>query len=73
MPWSTGKRQGEEVRPIFWARRPLSYISRTRSWGEFPNGRWGDSESPAYGELTDYYLAFKRKQKTDDRLKQWGT
>jgi len=75
LPWKLqGHREGvkEEVRPIFWAKRPLSYISRTRSWGEFPNGRWGDSASPAYGELTDYYLAFKRGQKKDDRLKNWG-
>lgn len=73
LPWKSRRDScKEEVRPIFWARRPLSYISRTRSWGEFPNGRWGDSESPAYGELTEYYLAFKRKQKADDRLKQWG-
>eukprot|EP00939_MAST-03C_sp_MAST-3C-sp1_P001485 g1485.t1 len=77
LPWKMpqrGTRGGtkEEVRPIFWSQRPLSYISRTRSWGEFPNGRWGDADSPAYGELTDYYLAFKRKKKADVRLKQWG-
>jgi hypothetical protein len=29
-------------------------------WDEYPNGRWGDSRSPAYGELSGYYLAFKR-------------
>jgi methylenetetrahydrofolate reductase (NADPH) len=24
------------------------------SWDEFPNGRWGDSRSPAYGDLDGY-------------------
>ena len=26
---------------------------RTDDWDEFPNGRWGDSSSPAFGELSD--------------------
>ena len=30
----------------------------------------GDNSSPAYGELTDYYLAYKRPAKS--QLKQWG-
>ena len=46
----------EDVRPIFWANRPRSYNERTSHWDEYPNGRWGDSRSPAFGELTDYHL-----------------
>ena len=38
---------------------------------EYPNGRWGDSCSPAYGELTSYYVARKRP-KLDER-KMLGT
>jgi methylenetetrahydrofolate reductase (NADPH) len=60
----------EDVRPIFWKQREASYLSRTATWDEFPNGRWGDNRSPAYGELTDYYLAYKRPKKS--QLKQWG-
>ena len=41
----------EDVRPIFWKQREASYLSRTATWDEFPNGRWGDNRSPAYGEL----------------------
>eukprot|EP01138_Halocafeteria_seosinensis_P016498 gb/GECG01016829.1/.p1 GENE.gb/GECG01016829.1/~~gb/GECG01016829.1/.p1 ORF type:complete len:1242 (+),score=202.80 gb/GECG01016829.1/:1-3726(+) len=76
MPWMMGpgdassKRPQEEVRPIFWVKRAASYLSRTANWREFPNGRWGDARSPAYGELTDYYLAAKRP--TVDRKKMWG-
>lgn len=50
----SGKRRTESIRPIFWANRTKSYLSRTETWDEFPNGRWGDSRSPAYGELDGY-------------------
>ena len=30
--------RGEEIRPIFWAQRETSYVSRTHEWEEFPNG-----------------------------------
>jgi methylenetetrahydrofolate reductase (NADPH) len=42
------------VRPIFWRNRNKSYVLRTQDWDEFPNGRWGDSRSPAFGELDAY-------------------
>ena len=32
-------------------------MQRTASWDEFPNGRWGDSRSPAFGDLTDYHIS----------------
>jgi methylenetetrahydrofolate reductase (NADPH) len=50
------RRKAEEVRPIFWANRPKSYLQRTMTWDEFPNGRWGDARSPAFGDLSDYHL-----------------
>ena len=34
------RRAKEDVRPIFWANRQQSYINRTESWDEFPNGRY---------------------------------
>merc|ERR1719265_708758 len=45
LPWrpSPGDvRKGEAVRPIFWANRPGSYVRRTATWDDFPNGRFGD-------------------------------
>lgn len=53
-PWRKSlnpSRQQESVRPIFWANRKFSYITRTANWDEFPNGRWGDSRSPAFGSI----------------------
>ncbi|KAG6489544.1 hypothetical protein ZIOFF_050818 [Zingiber officinale] len=57
LPWRRPTnvfRVQEDVRPIFWANRPKSYISRTIGWDQYPHGRWGDSNNPSYGALTDY-------------------
>ncbi|KAE9450501.1 hypothetical protein C3L33_17583, partial [Rhododendron williamsianum] len=57
LPWRRPTnvfRVKEDVRPIFWANRPKSYISRTIGWEQYPQGRWGDSRNASYGALTDY-------------------
>merc|ERR1719421_375189 len=69
-PWnrSTGSRGIETTRPIFWAQRARSYVDRTAAWDEFPNGRFGSRESPAYGlfatppKPTDKQLEELKKQ-----------
>ena len=49
-PWlRPANRTAEWVRPINWSKRPKSYIERTTNWDDYPNGRWSDSRSPAYG------------------------
>ncbi|WFD33066.1 methylenetetrahydrofolate reductase [NAD(P)H] [Malassezia sp. CBS 17886] len=73
LPWKpslTPKRRDEGIRPIFWANRAKSYVNRTHTWDEFPNGRWGDARSPAYGDVDAYgtQLRFSR----DDALALWG-
>ncbi|KIM44648.1 hypothetical protein M413DRAFT_358456 [Hebeloma cylindrosporum] len=73
LPWRqslTPSRRQETIRPIFWANRTKSYISRTENWDEYPNGRFGDSRSPAYGELDGYGVWIK--QTKEDALKLWG-
>jgi len=76
LPWkpsSHTKRMKEDVRPIFWSTRPKSYIHRTNAWEDFPNGRWGNSSSPSFAELTDHHLFYLRspKDQTEQR-KMWG-
>eukprot|EP00898_Chlorokybus_atmophyticus_P001234 jgi/Chlat1/2110/Chrsp17S02699 len=74
LPWrppTNARRHGEDVRPIFWANRPKSYISRTVDWDDFPHGRWGDSRSPAFGTLADYQF-MKPKSKSKKIREQWG-
>eukprot|EP00808_Paulinella_micropora_P006516 g49019.t1 len=75
LPWKQSPlstRQSEDVRPIFWANRPDSYLDRTQVWDEFPNGRWGDASSPAFGDLTDYHLCSFKTGPVKYRRKLWG-
>ena len=58
----------EDVRPINWANRPKSYIARTNQWDEYPNGRWGDARSPAFGELSNSHFFGTSICSKDDRL-----
>ncbi|QDS69465.1 hypothetical protein FKW77_006223 [Venturia effusa] len=73
LPWrqSLGlKRRDENVRPIFWRNRNRAYVARTQDWDEFPNGRWGDSRSPAFGELDAYGIGLKGSNEHYQKL--WG-
>ncbi|PAA49218.1 hypothetical protein BOX15_Mlig003569g1 [Macrostomum lignano] len=76
LPWkhsANHERCGELVRPVFWSNRPTSYVHRTLHWEEFPNGRWGRPDAPAFGELKDYYLFYLTVRATKkDRLNMWG-
>mmetsp|Transcript_18077 Transcript_18077/g.45303 ORF Transcript_18077/g.45303 Transcript_18077/m.45303 type:complete len:656 (+) Transcript_18077:205-2172(+) len=68
-------RGDEQVRPVFWANRPQSYIHRTASWDDFPNGRFGNKDSPAYGDFTSAFVSYSKEslQKLrEDRRKMWG-
>jgi len=75
-PWRPSameRRVKEDVRPINWANRPKSYVMRTDDWDEFPNGRWGDSTSPAFGELSElsHFYSFTLGS-LEDRLAMLG-
>lgn len=59
----SSERKTEEVRPIFWSNKPTSYIEKTQTWDEFPNGRWGDSRSPAFNN-DDGFVSYSKKFKT---------
>jgi methylenetetrahydrofolate reductase (NADPH) len=41
------------------------------SWDEFPNGRYGDARSPAFGEIDGYGVSLKVPPQ--DALRLWGT
>ncbi|KAJ3669375.1 hypothetical protein LUZ60_011325 [Juncus effusus] len=71
LPWrpaTNAFREKEDVRPIFWANRPKSYITRTLDWEKFPHGKWGDSRNPSYGALSDY--TFMRPRLRDKKLQE---
>lgn len=73
LPWkqslSLGRRE-EDVRPIYWRNRNKSYVLRTQDWDEFPNGRWGDSRSPAFGELDTYGIRLPGS--SEQNRAKWG-
>ncbi len=78
-PWrqsTVGQRKSsEDVRPIFWSNRPVSYLTRTETWDDFPNGRWGDITSPTFGELNQYHAIRAGSQSNKvkaKRRKLWG-
>ncbi|EPQ30510.1 uncharacterized protein PFL1_02036 [Pseudozyma flocculosa PF-1] len=53
------------------ARTSSSYqVPETSTWDEFPNGRYGDSRSPAYGEMDGYGVSLKVPPQ--DALRIWG-
>lgn len=72
LPWRASranlKGKQEEVRPINWSHRHKSYITRTFDWDEFPNGRWGDNRSPAYGELNHLPFFHPKVEQEEDSL-----
>ncbi|XP_013384814.1 methylenetetrahydrofolate reductase-like [Lingula anatina] len=62
----------EDVRPIFWRARQKSYVQRTSDWEDFPNGRWGDSSSAAFGALKDHYPFYlTSKSSHEELLSMW--
>ncbi|CAM6087661.1 unnamed protein product [Calypogeia fissa] len=74
LPWrppANTRRNHEEIRPIFWANRPRSYITRTTAWDEYPRGRWGDSRSACYGTLSDYQF-FRKRTRGKKITKEWA-
>jgi methylenetetrahydrofolate reductase (NADPH) len=73
LPWKQSLgfgRRDEDVRPIFWRNRNKSYVLRTQDWDEFPNGRWGDSRSPAFGELDAYGIGLTGSN--EQNRQKWG-
>merc|ERR1719327_2015560 len=76
LPWKQSEdrtRKAEDVRPIFWANRPGSYVRRTATWDDYPNGRFGDRASPAYGEFNFVSASMGTDAKAPEKLRQmWG-
>ncbi|KAJ5758710.1 hypothetical protein N7520_005866 [Penicillium odoratum] len=73
LPWRPSLalgRRSEDVRPVFWRNRNSSYVARTQTWDEYPNGRWTDSRSPAFGELDAYGVGLKGSN--EQNIKLWG-
>lgn len=49
----------------------LGSLGREATWDDFPNGRWGDARSPAFGEIDGYGPSLHVSTTTARKL--WGT
>ena len=45
-------------------------LGREATWDDFPNGRWGDARSPAYGEIDGYGVSLHMS--VTQALQLWG-
>ncbi|EFX01553.1 methylenetetrahydrofolate reductase [Grosmannia clavigera kw1407] len=45
-------------------------LGREATWDDFPNGRWGDARSPAYGEIDGYGVSLHMS--VGQAMKLWG-
>ncbi|KAK6514045.1 hypothetical protein TWF506_008472 [Arthrobotrys conoides] len=45
-------------------------LGREATWDDFPNGRWGDARSPAFGEIDGYGVSLHRTP--TEALRLWG-
>ncbi|KAF9110296.1 hypothetical protein BGX27_006554 [Mortierella sp. AM989] len=46
------------LNPLIW-KAPDVIHGNSESWDDFPNGRWGDARSPAFGDLDGYGASLK--------------
>ncbi|KAK2071693.1 hypothetical protein P8C59_006098 [Phyllachora maydis] len=46
-------------------------LGRKATWDDFPNGRWGDARSPAYGQIDGYGVSLHVT--AAQALRLWGT
>ncbi|KAF9924302.1 hypothetical protein FBU30_005697 [Linnemannia zychae] len=49
------------LNPLIW--NPTDVQALSESWDDFPNGRWGDARSPAFGDLDGYGASLKVEPK----------
>ncbi|KAM5464688.1 methylenetetrahydrofolate reductase 1 [Microsporum audouinii] len=49
----------------------LGSLGREATWDDFPNGRWGDARSPAFGEIDGYGPSLHVTARVARKL--WGT
>jgi len=77
MPWKQRidtERAPEDVRPVYWANRPRSYMARTLAWKQYPNGRWGDTPRvPAFAPLEKYHLEQLHTVDEESRRTAYGS
>jgi len=77
LPWRKStepRRRHEEVRPVYWLCRPVSYLQRTSSWDVFPLGRLSGPEFAPIGEFAmPTFCKDSMDRINSERLQMWGS
>jgi len=77
LPWRKStepRRRHEEVRPVYWLCRPVSYLKRTSSWEVFPLGRLSGPEfSPIAQSILPRFCKDSTIRINSERLQMWGS
>ncbi|KAG0261132.1 hypothetical protein DFQ27_003137 [Actinomortierella ambigua] len=60
----------QALKPLIWKPAPDDITGRSETWDDFPNGRWGDARSPAFGDLDGYGISLKVEPRR--ALELWG-
>ncbi|KAG0235052.1 hypothetical protein BGW41_000944 [Actinomortierella wolfii] len=60
----------QALKPVIWKPAPDDITGRSETWDDFPNGRWGDARSPAFGDLDGYGISLKVEPRR--ALELWG-
>jgi methylenetetrahydrofolate reductase (NADPH) len=73
---ATGLEAGVPAEPVNTRANTLAIsegegaLGREATWDDFPNGRWGDARSPAYGEIDGYGVSLHMS--VNQAIKLWG-
>ena len=73
---ATGLEAGVPAEPVNTRANTLAIsegegsLGREATWDDFPNGRWGDARSPAYGEIDGYGVSLHMS--INQAIKLWG-
>ncbi|KAG0346138.1 hypothetical protein BG004_002383 [Podila humilis] len=68
-PWDPNSTPDAALNPVVW-KTSEDHLGRSESWDDFPNGRWGDARSPAFGDLDGYGASLKVEPRK--ALELWG-
>lgn len=75
LPWrpsGDAARRAEDVRPIYWANRPASYLQRTAGWEHYPSGRWGSAPAErAFCEVAPELVEAAVVDSVEERRAMW--
>jgi methylenetetrahydrofolate reductase (NADPH) len=73
---ATGLEAGVPAEPVNTRANTLAIsegegsLGREATWDDYPNGRWGDARSPAYGEIDGYGVSLHMS--INQAIKLWG-